>query len=75
MEVQRIPKRTVSVIEPQKSILVDKEKYHQKRVAAYCRVSTDSEEQLTSYPVSYTHLDVYKRQARNGAVWCGNQAD
>ena len=28
---------------------VDKEKYHQKRVAAYCRVSTDSEEQLTSY--------------------------
>ena len=49
MEVQRIPKRTVSVIEPPKSILVDKEKYHQKRVAAYCRVSTDSEEQLTSY--------------------------
>ena len=49
MDVQRIPKRTVSVIEPQKSILVDKEKYHQKRVAAYCRVSTDSEEQLTSY--------------------------
>lgn len=28
MEVQRIPKRTVSVIEPQKSILVDKEKYY-----------------------------------------------
>ena len=49
MEVQRIPKRIVSIIEPQKSILVDKEKYHQKRVAAYCRVSTDSEEQLTSY--------------------------
>ena len=49
MEVQRILKRIVSVIEPQKSILVDKEKYHQKRVAAYCRVSTDSEEQLTSY--------------------------
>ena len=49
MEVQRIPKRTVTLIEPKKSILVDKEKYHQKRVAAYCRVSTDSEEQLTSY--------------------------
>ena len=28
---------------------VDKEKYRQKRVAAYCRVSTDSEEQLVSY--------------------------
>ena len=49
MEVQKIPKRTVTLIEPKKSILVDKEKYHQKRVAAYCRVSTDSEEQLTSY--------------------------
>ena len=49
MDVQTIPKRTVTLIEPKKSILVDKEKYHQKRVAAYCRVSTDSEEQLTSY--------------------------
>lgn len=37
MEVQKIPKRTVTLIEPKKSILVDKEKYHQKRVAAYCR--------------------------------------
>ena len=34
---------------PPKAMTVDKEKYHQKRVAAYCRVSTDSEEQLTSY--------------------------
>ena len=39
MEVQKIPKRTVSVIEPQTSILVDKEKYHQKRVAAYLRAA------------------------------------
>ena len=59
MEVQRIPKRTVSVIEPQKSILVDKEKYHQKRVAAYCRVSTDSEEQLTSYPTRNGSLPAF----------------
>lgn len=49
MEVKKIPKKTVTLIEPKRSILVDKEKYHQKRVAAYCRVSTDSEEQLTSY--------------------------
>lgn len=49
MEVTKIPKKTVTLIEPKRSILVDKEKYHQKRVAAYCRVSTDSEEQLTSY--------------------------
>ena len=62
MEVQRIPKRTVSVIEPPKSILVDKEKYHQKRVAAYCRVSTDSEEQLTSYQ---NQVRVYEMIAAN----------
>ena len=40
-------------------------KYHQLRVAAYCRVSTAQEEQQNSYqvqiayytdPVSYTHL-------------------
>lgn len=49
MEVKKIPKKTVTLIEPKLSILVNKEKYHQKRVAAYCRVSTDSEEQLTSY--------------------------
>ena len=45
------------------------------QVAAYCRVSTDKEDQANSFeaqqryfreyiqrPVSYTHLDVYKRQ-------------
>lgn len=47
MEVRKIPKKTVTLIEPKRSILVDKTKYDQKRVAAYCRVSTDSEEQLT----------------------------
>ena len=48
MNVKKIPKR-VTVIEPKKSLIVDKQKHHQKRVAAYCRVSTDSDEQLTSY--------------------------
>ena len=66
MEVQRIPKRTVSVIEPQKSILVDKEKYHQKRVAAYCRVSTDSEEQLTSYQ---NQMRVYTEMIAANKEW------
>ena len=66
MEVQRIPKRTVSVIEPQKSILVDKEKYHQKRVAAYCRVSTDSEEQLTSYQ---NQMRVYTEMIAANKKW------
>lgn len=49
ISVRKIPRKTVTVIEPQKSLIVDKEKYHQKRVAAYCRVSTDSEEQLTCH--------------------------
>lgn len=49
MEVRKITKKTVTVIEPKRSFLVDKERHRQKRVAAYCRVSTDSEEQLTSY--------------------------
>ena len=66
MEVQRIPKRTVSVIEPQTSILVDKEKYHQKRVAAYCRVSTDSEEQLTSYQ---NQMRVYMEMIAANKEW------
>ena len=66
MEVQRIPKRTVSVIEPQTSILVDKEKYHQKRVAAYCRVSTDSEEQLTSYQ---NQMRVYTEMIAANKEW------
>ena len=66
MEVQRIPKRTVSVIESQTSILVDKEKYHQKRVAAYCRVSTDSEEQLTSYQ---NQMRVYTEMIAANKEW------
>ena len=49
MNVTKIPKKTISVIEPRRSLIVNKEQYHQQRVAAYCRVSTDSEEQLTSY--------------------------
>lgn len=68
MEVQRIPKRTVSVIEPQKSILVNKEKYHQKRVAAYCRVSTDSEEQLTSYQNQMRVYTEMSLPTRNGSL-------
>ena len=66
MEVQKIPKRTVTLIEPKKSILVDKEKYHQKRVAAYCRVSTDSEEQLTSYQ---NQMRVYTEMIAANKEW------
>ena len=53
-----IPRKIVTVIEPHKSTLVDREKYRQTRVAAYCRVSTDSEEQLTSY--KNTEKSIYR---------------
>lgn len=49
MAVTKLPKKKIMVVEQKKLLTVDKEKYHQKKVAAYCRVSTDDEEQLTSY--------------------------
>ena len=74
MQVTKIPKKTISVIEPKRSMIVDKEKYQQKRVAAYCRVSTDSEEQLTSYT---TQKKVYTEMiaARKDWAFAGLYAD
>ncbi len=66
MSVTIIPKKTVTIIEPKKSLLVDKEKYRQKRVAAYCRVSTGSEEQLTSYK---TQMKVYTEMIASNKEW------
>ena len=66
ISVRKIPKKTVTVIEPRKSLIVDKEKHHQKRVAAYCRVSTDSEEQLTSYN---TQKKVYTGMIARNPEW------
>lgn len=59
MTATKIAKKTISLISPPKALTVDKAKHHQKRVAAYCRVSTDSEEQLTSYTMQkkvYTEM-------------------
>ena len=67
MEITRIPKKIVTVIEPQRSFVVDKEKYRQKRVAAYCRVSTDSDEQLTSYT---NQKKVYTDMIAARTDWC-----
>lgn len=66
MAVTKIPKRTVTVIEPKQSLLVDKEQHRQKRVCAYCRVSTDSEEQLTSYT---TQKRVYTEMIASNKDW------
>lgn len=66
MAVTKIPKKTVTLIEPKKNFVVDKEKYKQKKVAAYCRVSTDSEEQLTSYT---NQMKVYTEMINANKEW------
>ena len=40
--------------------------YQQKRVAAYCRVSTDSKEQLTSYE---NQLEYYTEKIMKNPEW------
>lgn len=66
MEVTKIPKKTVTLIEPKQSFVVDKSRHWQKRVAAYCRVSTDSEEQLTSYT---NQMKVYTEMISSKKEW------
>ena len=67
MKVTLIPKKTIVEIKPTADITVNRQKYEQLRVAAYCRVSTNSEEQLTSYTMQkkvYTDLIQEKKE------WC-----
>ena len=66
MAVTKIPKKTVTLIEPKRSFIVDKEQHRQKKVAAYCRVSTDSEEQLTSYT---NQMKVYTEMISANKEW------
>lgn len=66
MAVTKIPKKTVTLIQPKKSFIVDKAQHRQKRVAAYCRVSTDSEEQLTSYT---NQMKVYSEMIAANKEW------
>ena len=74
MEVRKIAKKTITVIEPKQALLVDKAKYQQTRMAAYCRVSTDSAEQKTSYE---TQKQVYTDMIARRKDWTmvGNYAD
>ena len=66
MAVTKIPKKTITLIEPKKSFIVDKAQHRQKRVAAYCRVSTDREEQLTSYT---NQMKVYTEMIASNKEW------
>lgn len=83
MAVTKIPKKIVTQIEQQKSMVVDREKYQQKRVAAYCRVSTDNEEQLNSYENqkrAYTEMIAAKKEWRLAGIFAdeglsGTRAD
>ncbi len=61
-----MPKKTVTLIEPKQSFIVDKERHKQKRVAAYCRVSTDKEEQVTSYT---NQMKVYTEMINTNKEW------
>lgn len=83
MEVKKIPKKTVTLIEPKRSFIVDKERHHQKNVAAYCRVSTDNEEQLTSYTTQkrvYTDMIAANKEWAQAGIYAdegisGTRAD
>ena len=52
--------RTVTVLPARKHIRKDSDEEKPKlRVAAYCRVSTDSDEQATSYDAQIEHYTTY----------------
>ena len=73
------PQKEVQIIPAKKDLVTDAEK-KKLRVCAYCRVSTEEDNQASSYElqvqnytkmiqaVSYTHLDVYKRQLLSSAA-------
>ena len=57
-----MPMNTVApkvIVIPAKLELTERKRLHcQLRVAAYCRVSTDDEEQLTSYEAQQTYYTI-----------------
>lgn len=61
------PQKKITLIQPQPSLAVDRKKYDQLHVAAYCRVSTDSKEQLTSYKMQ---KKVYTEMIQTKKEWC-----
>lgn len=66
------PQKKITLIQPQSSFAVDRKKYDQLRVAAYCRVSTDSKEQLTSYEMQkkvYTEMIQAKKEWRLAGIY------
>lgn len=62
------PTRKVQKIESRASLFAaqPKTEQHKKRVAAYARVSTDSDEQLSSYEAQ---VDFYTRHIKSNPEW------
>lgn len=68
MDNQERPKRKVTIIEanPEKSLSEAEFIKKHLRVAPYCRVSTDNEEQLSSYK---TQMEYYTQKINNNPDW------
>lgn len=49
----------VKIIPAKTQTAENRSKYHQLRVAAYCRVSTEQEEQQNSYQVQIAYLPTF----------------
>lgn len=55
----------VTIIPAKAQTEINRDKYHQLRVAAYCRVSTEQEEQQNSYQVQIAYYtDLINRKKR-----------
>lgn len=60
--------RSVTVIPPKRRVgnTIAKEEKPKLKVAAYCRVSTDSEEQASSYEMQVEHYKAFIQKTKNG---------
>lgn len=62
--------KSITVIPARRRVgnTVNKEVKPKLRVAAYCRVSTDSDEQATSYDAQVEHYSNFIQKMRNGSL-------
>lgn len=58
----------VTVIPAKAQTEINRDKYHQLRVAAYCRVSTEQEEQQNSYQVQIAYYTDLINRKKNGLL-------
>ena len=65
-EMQTLPPMEVIVLPATKSTIQEKQRKKKIKVAAYCRVSTDQEEQLTSYEAQ---IEYYTNKIESNPEW------